>query len=231
MTTALGLITKALQKNGVLIKSEAPATDEANDGLDALNALISSLSNDSMMIYGRTEDNTTLVAGTAEYTIGTSQTINTARPVYIVEAHVRQGSSDYSITSITDEAYQGIVDKSAQGMPIFYNYTNGFAAGKIKLWPTPDTAYTLYLLSEKPLSSLTLNQTISLPPGWERYLIHKLGVELAPDYGEAVDEKALARCERIAAESGAAIRRAIMKSRSMDFSPGVGNRSNIYTGV
>lgn len=230
MTTGLEIVTKALQKNGVLVKSETPSADEASDGLYALNVLVSSLSNDSMMIYARTDENFPLVAGTATYTIGTSQTFNTARPIYIVDAYVRQGTTDYPITQISDEGYAGIVDKTSRGIPNFLNYTNGYSTATIKLWPVPDTSYTLYLLSEKQLATFTLAGDVSLPPGWERFLIHKLGVELAPDYGEAVDQAALVRCEQIAKESEAAIRRAIMKNRSMDAAAPVRNKNNIYTG-
>ena len=51
MTTASDIIKKAMQKVGVLTKSESPSSDESADGLDSLNDLLSSWSNESMFIY------------------------------------------------------------------------------------------------------------------------------------------------------------------------------------
>jgi hypothetical protein len=226
MTTALDIITKALQKNGVLVKSETPASDEADDALDTLNAMISAWSNDSMFIYARTEENFPLVAGTATYTIGTSQTFNTARPMELISSYVRQGVTDYNLTKIPDETYYGIIDKSTRSIPRFINFTNGFPTATIKLWPVPDTTYTIYLLTEKELSSFTLNQTVSLPPGWEQALIYNLAVLLAPEYGQPVDQSVTEIAER----SMGAIKRTIMKNRSMDANPISIRKSNIYNG-
>ncbi len=89
MTTGLGIVTKALQKAGVVTKSETIGNDEASDGLDALNALVSSWANDSMLISSRSWESFTLTAGDAQYSIGTSQDFNTSRPVYIADAYVR----------------------------------------------------------------------------------------------------------------------------------------------
>lgn len=225
MTTALDIVTKALQKNGVLTKSETPSADEVNDGLSTLNAFVSSLSNDSMMIYARTIDNFPLVAGTAEYTIGTSQTFNTTRPMFIVEAHVRQGTTDFYLKVIPDETYAGIMDKTASSTPRFLNFTNGFPTATIKLWPVPDISYTLYIMSEKELSSFTLNQTVSLPPGWEQMLIYNLAVLTAPEYGQPLDQSVAA----IASSSLAAVKRTIMKNRTMD-APPVRPMGNFYNG-
>lgn len=226
MTTALDIITKALQKNGVLVKSETPASDEADDALDTLNAMISAWSNDSMFIYARTEDNFPLIAGTATYSIGTSQTFNTTRPMELVSSYVRQGTTDYNLTNIPDETYYGIIDKSTRSIPRFINYTNGFPIATIKLWPVPDTSYTIYMLTEKELSAFTLNQVVSLPPGWEQALIYNLAVLLAPEYGQPLDKGVVEIAER----SMGAIKRSIMKNRSMDANPLIGVISNIYNG-
>jgi hypothetical protein len=229
MTTGLDIITKALQKNGVLVKSEAPSSDEADDALDALNAMISAWSNDSMLIYARTEENFPLSDGVAEYTIGTSQTFNTTRPIFITRAYVRQNNTDYDLEPLTDEAYYSIADKNTSSIPKFFNFNNGFPTGKIKLWPVPNAAYTLYIQSEKELSGFTLSGNVSLPPGWEQALIYNLAVVLAPDYGEAVNQTSLALAAKIAAESKTGIMRTIMRNRSMDHIPNV-RLGNFYNG-
>lgn len=215
MTTALNIITKAMQKLGVLTKSEAPDSDEASDGLDALNDLLASWSNESMIVYERTTESFSLVAGTASYSIGSGQTFNTTLPVNIIEAHVRQGTIDYPITRITDEVYQGISDKNTRTIPYWLNYSNGFPSATIRLYPTPAEAYSLYLTSDKPLTTLTLATTISLPPGWKRALIYNLAVDLAPEYGQQMPPELV----KVARDSKANIALSVLKNRTMDAQP------------
>src|SRR5574343_459859 len=149
MTTALGIITSAMRKIGSLVKGEDPSADEADDGLEMLNDLISSISNDSMVVYSRTLENFTLSSGTADYTIGTGGVFNTSRPVKIIAAYVRSGTIDYNLNIINDESYASITLKSTGSIPEFINYTNGYPLGTLKLYPVPASAYTLFLLTEK----------------------------------------------------------------------------------
>ena len=225
-TTTLTIITKALQKNGVMTDSEVPSDSMANDGLDALNAMLGSWSNDSLSVYARTTESFTLVSGTASYTIGASQTFNTTRPIAIIDAYTREGTTDTRVEIITDKMYYDIADKSSTGQPKYLNYDNGFAAGTIRLYPSPDKAYSLYLLSEKPLSALTLNQTFSMPPGWERAMIYNLAMDLAPDYGQAITND----LKLIADQSKASIMRAVLRNRQMQAYPQPGYKGNIING-
>jgi hypothetical protein len=228
MATALQIITRALQKNGVLVGSEAPSADMATDGLVALNDMLDSWSNDSLMIYARTDENFPLSAGVSTYTIGPAQTFNTARPISLIDASYTRlfPNFDEPVTVITDELYNAITDKTSLGRPLHINYSNGNPTAEIKLWPVPDQNYTLYLTSEKPLTNWTLYQDVILPPGWNRALTYNLAIDLAPDYGQPVTE-AMAT---IAAESRANIARAVLKARPLDaFARGRGNE-NIYTG-
>lgn len=227
MTTARTIIRRAMQKAGILTKTETPSGDEANDALYSLNGILESWANDSMLIYARAWENFTLTGGTGEYTIGASQMFNTVRPTLIVEAHVRQGTIDSPIQIISDEVYNSYIQmKTSPGLPYWLNYDNGYPAAKIRLWPVPTQSDTLYILSEKPLTALSLDTTVSLPPGWERALIYNLAVELTPEYGQELSGEIV----EIAKTSRAAIRRSIIKNRSMDAMPEIGATNNIYTG-
>lgn len=225
MTTASALIASSMKKIGVVLKSESPDADEAVDGLSALNAMLSSWSNESLLVYSRVTETLSLVGGTALYTIGSGQTFNTVRPINIVEAHVTIGTIDYHLEIIPDDVYNAIPDKSSQGTPVFLNYSNEFPAGKIRLYPVPSAAYSLTILSEKPLVTLALTDTLALPAGWERALIYNLAVEIAPEYGVQIDPLIL----QIARESKGLISLSSSRNRpSKPLSHG-GNR-NILSG-
>ena len=226
MTTAREIITKALQKNGVLTGTETPSADMANDGLDALNALLSSWSNESMLIYAGTRSTHNLVAGVSSYTIGTGQTFNTSRPIFINSAYVTQAGTDYPLTRITDEAYNAIPHKMDGGTPEFFTYSNEFPTATIRFYRVPNVTSTVTLLSEKALSQFTLDDDVSLPPGWERALIFNTAIETNPDYGQPLSETVI----EIARQSKASIKTASIRNKTMDADSNFSGRRNIYTG-
>lgn len=225
MATGLDIIKSAMRKIGALTKSEAPDADEAQDALSALNAILASWSNQSNKVYARTTENFSLVAGTNSYSIGPSLTFNTTRPIKIVSAYTRDGTTDYSIELINDETYSATIDKTARGRPYYINYTPSMPGGVIKLWPSPDKAYSLYIVSEKELSSVTLAADITFPPGWERALTYALAVDLAPEYGAQVDQAIY----ELAQDAIRYVEAGIMRSRSLDMDYVV-NDQNIFTG-
>jgi hypothetical protein len=226
MTTARDIITRSLQKIGAIVKNEAPAADEANDGLNSLNALISSWSNDSLNIYARTWETFSLT-GASSYTIGTGGNFNTARPTNIVAAYLRSGTIDYPIDIIDDGAYVSISYKNLQGIPEFLNYDNAYPLGRIRLYPLDNAGYSLFLLTEKAVSSFaTLDTDMSLPDGWERALIYNLALELAPEYSQKPD----AYIVKIANDSLGAIRQKVAQVRTMDAYPSNLAVRNIFSG-
>lgn len=226
-TTARTIITKALQKNGALVKSETPDADEASDGLSALNALLGSWSNDSLNIYARTWETFTLVSGTASYTIGSGGVFNTVRPMAIIDAYARSGTVDYPMSVIDDDAYNSIPFKTGLGIPEFVNYDNACPLGTIRIYFVPSAAYSLFLLTEKALTEFsTLDTNLSMPPGTERALIYNLAIDLAPEYLQQITPQ----LQKIADTSLGAIRTATAKVRGMDAYPRNLAVRNIFTG-
>ncbi len=227
MTTALDIITQAMRKCGILSVNESPTAEEANDALAALNNMLESWSNDSLMCYARVWENFALTAGVGSYTIGPSQTFNTVRPIFIAASYVRNVTTDTPVKVVTDEIYnEQVMQKDTQGIPEILNLDNGYPYGTIRLFQVPSTALTLFILSEKALSTFTLNQTVSLPPGWKRALIYNLPEEISGDYNQEVP----ASVQKIAISSKGAIERAVMKARNFDAKPQAGNQGNILTG-
>ena len=216
MGTARNIITKAMQKAGILTRNEVPASDEANDALDALNDLLASWSNDSLLITARVTENFTLSAGVGVYTIGVGQAFNTIRPIKIIESHINSGTISYdSMYLCPDEVYQDLDLKTQQGIPDTLNYTNAYPYGTINLYPYPSSGYVLSLTSEKELSQFTLDETVNLPAGWNRALIYNLAIELCPEYGQQIDPMTL----KIANQSKGLLSKSIMKVRTMDCPP------------
>lgn len=70
MTTPLDIVTRAMKDIGALAAGEVPTADEAQDGLDMLNDMIDQWSNESMMVFYRTEIVFNTVQNTVQYTLG-----------------------------------------------------------------------------------------------------------------------------------------------------------------
>lgn len=226
MTTALQIITRAMQEAGILYKSETPDADEASDALTKLNAMLDSFSNESLMVTARVRE-TFQSTGATSYTIGSGGNFDTTRPTYIVEMHANQGDVTYPMGPATDEAYERIQFKNLSGIPEFYNYTNGFPLGKIYVWPIPDASYVFHITSEKPITSIaSLATDISFPPGWEDLLVYNLGARLCPSFGQPIS----AELKYFAENSMNNIKTSVAKSRSMDAYPQAIGSFNIYNG-
>ena len=228
MTTVLDLITDAMQESGVLTKSETPTNDEAQTGLRMLNRIIGSWSNSSTTQFERVTESFPLTNGTTSYTMGSGGDFDTVRPTNIVEAHVRQGNIDYNLSIVSDRVYQSVVYKSIIGVPELLNFTNTFPLATINIYPAPSPSYTLFITSEKPLTSYaTTAATVSLPSGWIDALIYALAIRLARIYGQPADPALIA----LARESKAMIILNSIKNNPLQTQrPNGRSGNNIYSG-
>lgn len=227
MTTARSLIKSSMRKAGLIFKGETPSAEELNDGLETLNDILASWSNDKLVLYGRTSESFTLTAGKAVYTIGSGGDFDTVRPLFINSAYIRDGQTDHPVeVSLNDEGYDHIQYKGQGSHPSYLNYTAEFPLGKIRLFPEPGAAYTLFLRSEKEFTALTLDTDISFPPGWERALKYALSIEQSAEYGQQPSAVTI----EIARRALGLIRSNVIRTKNMDAQPAVSNQFNIYTG-
>lgn len=193
--TALGWISASMRKIGVLASGEAPSASEAEDALGAANDLIDNLSNEQLLIPTKIREVFTLVAGQQTYQMGTgAPDFNTARPQKIENALLQYSGINPAIELpmdiYTKDEYANVLLKTLQSpipMCIYPDYA--FPNCNVSLWPVPNVDYNLVLYSWKPLAQLSsLTTTLSLPPGYERFLIYALALDLAPEYGRAVPD-------------------------------------------
>jgi len=226
MTTARTLIRKSLMDIGALVKNEQPDADEANDALEALNGLLGTWSNFSANIYYRARETFNLTSASS-YLIGSGQTFNTTRPVFIAEAFVSSGDIDYPLVITTQETYDSESFKTATGIPQYLVYNNNYPYGTITLYPVPSGVQTITILSEKPLTEIaTLDTSLSFPPGVERALQKNLALDLAPQYSQPITPE----LKEAAVTSLAAIRVAVIRNRPINAFPESRSIGNIYNG-
>lgn len=185
MTTATSLIASALRK----ISSNRPGAgidgNEATAALETLNFMLQSWSDDGLLPPSRAIESFSLVVGQASYTIGSGANFSTTRPDIINDIWYRDASNnDRMLRQITRQQYDELPLKTTQGVPDYYFYDTQYPNGVIYIYPTADTANTLYIDSLKPFTTLATTATsISLPGQYNEAIIYNLAVRLAPEYG------------------------------------------------
>jgi hypothetical protein len=213
MTTARDIVKKALQKNGVLTKSDDMSGDEAADGLYALNSILGSWSNEKLLINARMIETFPLVSDKAIYTMGSGGDFDTARPIKILSAYIRQGNTDYPLEIVPLEVYDRVQNKDTNTIPQWMAVDQSYPLMRLSFYAEPYAGLNVYIRSEKPLTEFaTLDTVVDLPAGWERALIYNLAVDQSPEYGQPVNEAVY----EIAQQSKGALRTAISSSIPLD---------------
>lgn len=197
MTTARDLIKAAYRKINILGQGSSLTSEEANDGLSALNAMLASWSTQGALIYTETKETFSLT-GALSYTIGSGGDFNTSIPVEILAAYVTYSEIDYPVQVIDSSEYALISNKDEPGTPTQLYFDSNYPLANIYLWPINFSSTTLTLISLKQLTNFSsLDTDFTMPPEYERAIIHNLAVELAPEY----EREASMTVKRIAKQS------------------------------
>lgn len=191
--TARELVTAALAELNVADATTALSADDATFALARLNDFLDGLATENLTIFAATRTTWTLTPNVATYTIGVGATINVARPVS-PQAILDIGYQDTSLSPVqeisglpvlTTDQYAGLPLKTMTGTyPTSFYYSPTFGAtgfGTISVFPVP-TGSNLQgvIYTPSPVAELTdLNTTLSVPPGYRRFLRLNLALELA----------------------------------------------------
>lgn len=205
MATAQTYIDDAHALLGVTAEGASANTNQTALGLRRLNDMLDSWSLDPDMVYDVTIETFNAVSGTAAYTIGSTGTWGTTRPIAIVTAYARIANVDSDIEVVTERRWAKVRNKATTGSPptqLFYQ--RAYPNGTVNLAPTPNATIAVYLTSRKPLATFALSSTTaSFPPGYPHAIVLNLAKILQDDYGFPLSketlEEAVAAMNRIKA--------------------------------
>ena len=182
MTTARDIIKSALRKIAVLGAGSSLSNEEAQDGLDLLNGILSEWSAAGGLIFNETSETFNLT-GAISYTVGSGGDFNTSRPTQITSLFTSSGGIDYIAHEYSSAQYASLAYKNAEGYPDIYYYDNNYPLGTIYLYPKPTGVSTITINSVKELTSFTtLDAAFSMPAEYRIALEHNLAVYIAPEY-------------------------------------------------
>ena len=183
MATGQTLVNRSLRLLGIIGSGETPTSDESNDALTAINAMLDSWRNDRLMAYALQDETLTLVAADFSYTIGSGGQLNTTRPVSIESCFCRASGIDYPVKIVDFKEWNSIGDKATTSeIPQIVYYEPTMATGTLLVWPVPSTSNVLHLTTKVPFTALVLGTTVSLPPGWEDAIASNGAIAIAPEF-------------------------------------------------
>ena len=182
MATALTMVTDALKEIGVVGEGEVPSATMSDDAFRALNRIVEMMANESAFSYFASSLSRALT-GESSFTIGPTGQVVGTRPIKIETATVDRGGITYPVQVVDNQQYDSIIQKAATGSnPIAIFYDARMANGIVRVWPV-STGCTLNMrVLDADTTFASLGSTVSLPPGYEEYLIKALAVNIAPQY-------------------------------------------------
>jgi hypothetical protein len=190
--TILDLIKAALQEIGALAADETPSGSDTQLALKRLNLMLGAWSADNLRVRATVQENFSLVAGTRSYTIGSTGVFATVKPLKIVAAFIRDSNNnDAGLNIIEKDLYNSFTDKMiSSGTPEDLYYDPGLTQqtdqlGTIFLSPIPDAADTLYIESQKILTSISsVGAAVTFEPPYYEAILYNLAVRLYRSFHE-----------------------------------------------
>lgn len=227
---ASDIIKRAMRKLGKLSAGETPTDEEYEDGLQILNDMLDSWRLERLMVFAMRDEFVSMVSTQASYSIGPSGDLDTDRPIKIETAYILLGEISYGLKPLDFEEYAQLCNKpSTADFPSRYYYDPTMPTGTLYVYPVPNGVSELHIVTRVPTASVSLADTISLPPGWQRAMVYNLAIEMAPEFETEPSSAVI----KVAIDSKANIKRSnttkIKASTGLPALLGQG-RSNIISG-
>jgi hypothetical protein len=189
MATAQDIIKRARRLIGSIGRGETPTDAENVDDLAALNAFMDQLWTQKTAVYHIQEQSVS--ATTITHTIGLTGDFVFTRPLALVSAVQSLNSVDYPINIMTSTQYRAIPYKTVTSSLITdIWYEPQMPDGTLHFYPVPSAAATVLLRSRTRIETFTINETVSLPPGYE----DMLAFNLCPENCARIPAASPARC-------------------------------------
>jgi hypothetical protein len=151
--------------------------------------LVKRLEADGMPLWAMKQYAVPMTAATSSYNIGVSQTVNTPKPLKVIQAFIRDTSSnnDTPMRIITRQEYNMLGNKSSSGTPIQIFYEPLSDYGVLHLFPTPSATdvanNTLYLVYQRPFEDFDAStDNPDFPQEWYEVLKYQLAARMAGEY-------------------------------------------------
>jgi hypothetical protein len=163
-------------------------------GLRALNRKVDQWKAQKLALFTVTRSLWTVVSGQQDYTVGPTGDVDISRPQIIEHVNfldtTTSPSQEYQLQPLTDDAWSRVPQKGlTSALPTSFYWNPTFPFATLSLWPIP-TSGTLQgvLYASAPIDEFaTLVTAVSLPPGYQEFIVCDLALQLATSYGRQID--------------------------------------------
>ena len=190
------IIKGALRKIGVVAQGEVPTSDQITEASFALNLMVKAWEADGMPLWALRTTAIPLTDGVNAYNIGITKTVNTDKPLKVIQAWIRDTTSnvDVPMRILTKQEYSILGNKTTSGKPIQIYYEPLSDYGILHVFPTPasiDAANNqIYITYQRPYEDFSIaTDTPDFPQEWYDAVVYGLAVRLAPEYGLPIDQR------------------------------------------
>lgn len=205
MTKVREMLEGALRLIGVQDASEPMNAGQASSALAVLNEMVEAWNLEPLMIYSEQVTEWALTPGKRDYTMGpTGADFISTRPVNINRANLKIGALETPLALVDDQEWDRVQLKTLGGRPVALHDHGDFPNTTLSLWPVPSGGQSVVIYSEAQIATFaTINDTVSLPPGYRKAIRTNLALELCAEY-QIQPSPALIK---LAQESRAAVKR------------------------
>lgn len=190
------LISGALRLAGVIAEGSSPTTDQVTTSAQALNMLVKALQVDGLPLWAMKQYSMSLTSATNSYTIGVGLTVNTPKPLKIVQAflHNVDTGNDVPLRLVTRDEYNRLGTKTSQGVPSQIYYDVQRDSGTLYVYPTPGTTeasdYQITLVYQRPFEDFDAStDNPDFPQEWYEAIKYGLAVRMAGEYGVPLEDR------------------------------------------
>src|SRR5678815_3261439 len=195
MATVADVITDALMDLGVLADGQTPDASQSTQGLRRLVRFLKLCRTENLYIPLIARATATLTPSATSFTVGTGGNINIVRPglqqvekVNYLDSSVSPANEISLGPLMTEAEYEAIPMKtqtSTRPARVYYNPTYSSNLGTLIPWPisTGASLQWVFYYHAALTDFAAISDTVTVPDGYEQFLVKNLALELAPSFG------------------------------------------------
>jgi hypothetical protein len=234
MATAAALCTEVLRELQVLQANESASASDATATLGIINLILDAWNAERDKVYADQQLTFTLTQSLNPHTIGpTGATWTTSqRPVSIAAANLVIDTIRYGINIRDRQWYTDLtLPELSTQQPTDLFYDPSWGNGKLYMYPVPDAAYDVELWVRIVLAGLSLDDDVSMPPGYHKALKLTAAEDAASLFGVPVSPDLIRRASNARAVIAANnVTVPTLATRDAGMPSGRGGWFNYYTG-
>jgi hypothetical protein len=172
--TVRDIVTLALRKASILGIGETASAEDADAAREELELMLKGWQNMGYNLWTKT-------AGTLTLTTAASYTLSPVRPLAILSARLKRGSTEMPMSEMTRQEYDELPTKTTTGTPTMFYYDRQREAAVFYVWPVLAAANgeTVQFTYEREMEDISdIGDVIDIPGEWWDAVVYNLAARM-----------------------------------------------------